>query len=184
MAEGASKHTGRRKLTVEQQHFIVTQLACYTQLRDVAAEFEEEFGFTVERNVIGRYDPTKRYNTTLSKKLVDLFFATRKNYEQGLLDMHPISKKVYRVDRLGRMFERAYDRGNHPLAAQLLKQAADEVSEIREHKEKARRWGQGDRIPPDEAEDFDDSETEVENMKQVLTDFVKSALGSPSAAKH
>ena len=181
MAAGAKKSDGKRKLTIQQQHFIVSRLACYTQIKDVQTEFEEEFGFPVDRNLVGRYDPTKRYNDRLGQKLVDLFHTTRKNYEDGLLAMHPISKRVYRVDKLGKMFERAYEKGNHPLAAQFLKQAADEVEEIQDRKRKAKRWGQQDNVPPDQADEFDGSEVESESLREILADALGKALSLPGS---
>ena len=189
MAKAPTKPTGKRKLTIEQQHFLVTRLACYTTVRDVQEEFLAEYDEPIDRNLVGRYDPTKRYTTSLGKNLVELFNATRKNYEAGLLDMHPISKRVYRIDKLGKMFERAYDSKNMPLAAQFLKQAAEEVGELASHKDKARRYSQGDRLPPDSPDapaeaGYDGGDVELGSLRQMLVDVLTDVMPPASASKH
>lgn len=174
------KRGAPRKLTTEQQHFIVNRLACYTSIIDTQKEFEAEYGEPIDRNLVGRYDPTRRYTAKLGQRLVELFYATRKNYEDGLLAMHPISKKVYRVDQLGRMFERAYDKGNHPFAAQLLKQAAEEVAQLDDRKAKDRRWGRDTQAAEAEDDNGDSVEVEVEldNMRAVLADTLSGILAA------
>lgn len=181
MAEGEKlgRRGAQRKLTTEQQHFIVTQLACYVSIVDIQGEFEKTYGEKIDRNLVGRYDPTRAYSRSLAQKLVELFNATRKAYEEGLLGLHPISKRTFRVERLGRMFEKTYDKGNIPLAASLLKQAADEMAEMPGAKQAAARGKQNDQAP--ESDGFDGSEVELGNLREVLTDAIGRALGKTSA---
>jgi len=170
--------TAKLRLNSEQKHLIVAQLACYVRTPEIVDEFEKTYGIRLERNHVQRYDPTKSWNRDLGASLTELFFKIRKDYEEGLLQMHPISKRVYRIDHLGKMFEHAYDKKNHPLAAQLLKQAADEMSALPSGRNPKGKPGGAsqDEADAEESAGFDAGEVEVENMRQVLGDAILTAL--------
>lgn len=171
-----------RKLTIEEKHFIVTRLACYWRNVDVVAAFQEEFGRPIERNVIGIYDPTKRFSREgPSGALTKMFYAVREKYDQGLIDLHPISKRAYRVNQLGRMFERTMDKGNVPLAASLLKQAADEMAAIPGAKEADDRRGMRSNAGDD---GFDGGGIESDSMRQILLDAVTRVLDPAASTQH
>ncbi|SKB32515.1 DUF2280 domain-containing protein [Sphingopyxis flava] len=178
---GKANKPDKVRLTSEQKHFIVGQLACYVRIPEVMEEFEKTFGFAVSRNLVGRYDPTRSWNRELSEALTNLFYTTRKNYENSLLGMHPISKRIYRIDKLGSMFERAYDKGNHPFAANLLKQAADEMAEMPGAKQGKGRGAQDDQAP-DEGAGYDGADVEVDTMRQILGDAIVTALNKSANA--
>lgn len=166
------------RLNSEQKHFIVAQLAAYVRPKEIIEEFEQVYGIRLQSNHVLRYDPTRSWNRDLSKTLTDLFFKVRADYEAGLLSLHPISKRVYRVDHLGKMFEHAYEKKNHPLAAQLLKQAADEMSAMPSGKNPKGKPGGAsqDEADAEESAGFDSGEVEIDNMRQVLGDAILTAL--------
>lgn len=170
--------TAKLRLNSEQKHFIVAQLAAYVRIPEIIDEFEKTYGIRLERNNVQRYDPTKSWNRDLGAAMTALFFKIRKDYEEGLLQMHPISKRVYRIDQLGKMFESAYDKKNHPLALQIIKQAADEMSALPSARNPKGRHGavSQDETDAEEAAGFDSGEVEIDNMRQVLGDAILTAL--------
>jgi hypothetical protein len=71
------------------------------------------------------YDPTTRAGRALHPELKELFFESRKKATEDL-DSIPSYHKAVRLRRLDNMITLAIERGNMPLAAQLLEQAAKE----------------------------------------------------------
>jgi hypothetical protein len=105
--------------------FIVQQLACFYGPSQVVKAVKEEFGIEVSRQRVHFYDPTKRAGRALNEELKALFFETREKAKQDL-DSIPSYHKAIRLQRLDAMITTAIERGNVPLAAQLLEQAAKE----------------------------------------------------------
>lgn len=105
---------------------IVQALACYDTPSQVAKFVKDEFGLDVPRQQVAMYDPTKPAGKGLSAKLAQIFHATREAFLKDVSNI-PVSKQSYRLRVLQRAVERAEARGNAPLVAQLLEQAAKEV---------------------------------------------------------
>lgn len=105
---------------------IVQALACYDTPSQAAEMVKQEFGITLPRQQVALYDPTKPSGKNLSKKLADIFHATRKAFLTDTAQI-PISQQAFRLRALHREFERAQARGNTAMVAQLLEQAAKEV---------------------------------------------------------
>lgn len=105
--------------------YIVQSLACFDTISRVAKAVREEFGVDVSPQQCERYDPTKRAGSTLSKKYREIFERTR---EEFLKDTSRIgaSHRAVRLRKLDRAIGIAEERGNIPLMAQLLEQAAKE----------------------------------------------------------
>lgn len=75
---------------------------------------------------VAAYDPTKAAGKNLSKKLADMFYATRKAFLEDVATI-PIAQQAYRLRVLQRNLERADNRGNAAMVSTLLEQAAKEV---------------------------------------------------------
>ena len=105
--------------------FIVQRLARFDMPSQVVKAVKEEFGLDVTRQRVHFYDPTTRAGRALAPELKELFFKTREKAKQDL-DSIPSYHKAVRLQRLDVMISVAIERGNMPLAAQLLEQAAKE----------------------------------------------------------
>lgn len=105
---------------------IVQWLACYDTPTQVAQQVKEDFNLDVTRMQVSAYDPTKVSGRSLSKKLSDLFYATRKAFLEDVATI-PIAQQAYRLRVLQRNLERADTRGNAAMVSTLLEQAAKEV---------------------------------------------------------
>jgi hypothetical protein len=106
--------------------FIVQALACYDSPTTVADAVREEFGITVDRFHVARYDPTKVAGRDVAAKWRAMHAATRKAFLEDVGQI-PIAQRAVRVRMLGRLVDKAVERKNAPLAAQLLEQVAKEV---------------------------------------------------------
>ncbi|MBX9853906.1 MAG: DUF2280 domain-containing protein [Gemmatimonadaceae bacterium] len=115
------------RLTEEVQAFVVDRLAMYDTPSTVAAAVKEAFGITISRQQAEAYDAT-RSGKKPSAKWIRRFHATRQQYRERVDDVG-IAHRAVRMRRLERMANRAEERGNLPLAAQLLEQAAKEMGE-------------------------------------------------------
>jgi hypothetical protein len=113
-------------LSDEIKTFIVQSLACYLQPSQVVEAVKANFDVVVDRRQVQYYHPERGGD---DKRLPDrwrnLFSETRRRYDSDIASI-PISKLSYRLSRLQRMSEHAEDAGNLTLAADLLKQAAQD----------------------------------------------------------
>ncbi|NKF21589.1 DUF2280 domain-containing protein [Solimonas marina] len=125
----------KSKLPDEVKAFIVQGLACYDAPSVVAEAVKQEFGIVVTRQSVEQYDPNKRAGKNLSEKWRVLFDATRKEFKTKTNDI-PIANKAVRLRTLQRMVDKAESMKNLPLAAQLLKQAAEEVGDVYTNRQK------------------------------------------------
>ena len=112
-------------LTAEQQTFIVVRLACFESLKEIGAELKEEFGIEVDKRQIQNYDAT-RGGKKPGTRWVTLFEETRKRFLTDVSDI-PIANMAVRLRRLERLYTRTEEGKNTPLAADLLKQAAQDI---------------------------------------------------------
>lgn len=114
------------KLDVKVKRYIVRLLACYDTPSQVAKAVKEEFGVDVTRMQVQVYDPTKAQGQQLSKDLRELFESERADFTTNV-EKIPIASQSFRLRSLARMHAQAEEKGNTPLAAQLLEQAAKEI---------------------------------------------------------
>lgn len=128
------------KLTDDVKNAIVQGLACYDTPSQVAEMVKNEFGTSITRQQCERYDPNKINGEKLAKRWRDIFSATREAFlkEVGSIG---IAHRAVRLRRLDRMSNRAEERGNMPLAAQLIEQAAKEVGDTFTNKVKNEHSG-------------------------------------------
>lgn len=136
------------KLNEEQQTFLVTAIACFDGPKIVAEAIKKEFGVTITPQAVEKYDPTKRAGRNLHVKWRKLFEETRKRFLQDSSDV-PVAHRAYRLRTLQRMVDTAETKGNYPLAAQLLEQAAKEVGDAYTNRQKHELTGKdGKDLPP------------------------------------
>lgn len=112
------------KLTQEVQAFIVQQLACFLTPSEVAAAVSEEFGVEIGRQQAWKYSPAN--NPDLAPKWRAMFEATRAAFVAETATIG-IAHRAYRLRRLESYVHRAEETKRYGLAAQLLKQAAEEM---------------------------------------------------------
>lgn len=110
----------------EVKRFIINALAAFDTPSQVADAVKEEFGLTVSRQAVEAHDPTKHAGRKLASKWRDLFEASRTGFINEATQV-PIAHRSTRLRALHRMAQNAERKGNYPLAAQLHKQAAEEM---------------------------------------------------------
>jgi hypothetical protein len=109
--------------------FIVRALACYDAPSVVADQVNQEFGITIPRQQVEKYDPTKHAGKGLSRKWRDLFETARAEWRKGATEV-PIANRVFRLRVLDRLASKAERMKNMGLTLQVLEQAAKEVGDV------------------------------------------------------
>jgi len=110
----------------EVKRFIINALAAFDSPSQVSAAVKDEFGIDVARQVVEAHDPTKSAGRKLATKWREIFEASRKGFIEEATAV-PIAHRSTRLRALFRMAQAAERKGNYPLAAQLHKQAAEEM---------------------------------------------------------
>ena len=110
----------------EVKRFIINALAAFDSPSQVSAAVKDEFGIDVARQVVEAHDPTKFAGRKLATKWREIFEASRKGFIEEATAV-PIAHRSTRLRALFRMAQAAERKGNYPLAAQLHKQAAEEM---------------------------------------------------------
>lgn len=110
----------------EVKRFIINALAAFDTPSQVVAAVKEEFGLDVTRQAVEGHDPTKHAGRSLAPKWREMFEAARTTFINEATQV-PIAHRSTRLRALDRMAKAAEKRGNFPLAAQLHKQAAEEM---------------------------------------------------------
>lgn len=113
-------------LKEEAKLLLVQSLACFDTPTQAAELVKQELGIAISRMQAAAYDPTKPAGRNLSEKWRAVFDSTREKFLSDVASV-PIAHQAFRLRALQRQFERAEARGNTPLAAQLLEQAAKEM---------------------------------------------------------
>lgn len=108
--------------------FVTQALACFDTPSRAAKAVREEFGVEVSPQACERYDPTKRAGATLSKKYREIFERTREEFLNDTSRIG-IAHRAVRLRKLATAVDKAEERGNLPLMAQLLEQAAKEAGD-------------------------------------------------------
>lgn len=123
------------KLTEEARAFVVQSLAMFDPPSVVAKAVKQEFGLTITPQGCEAYNPLKRAGAKLADKWKAMFNATRKTFLEDTAEIG-ISHRTVRLRALQRMVDKAETQGNVSLAAQLLKQAAEEMGDAYTNKRK------------------------------------------------
>jgi hypothetical protein len=112
------------QLTDEEKTLVVQELACFATPSEAAAAVAETFGTTPDRMQCWKYHPD--HNPQLPEKWRLLFTATREKFLADTAAVG-IAHRNFRLRRLDAYLRHAESKKNHPLAIQILKQAAEEV---------------------------------------------------------
>lgn len=104
--------------------FIVQALACRDTPQEVVTLVKQEYDIEVTRSQCQNYDPTKYSGRNLSKKYVELFYETRKKFDEGLIDI-PIANKHFRLRQYDKLL--AKNSKNVVMSLSILKQAAQDL---------------------------------------------------------
>lgn len=116
----------QRTLSEDVQLFIVGELAMFRSPSQVAESVKEEFGIQITRQLAESYNPERRAGSSVSEKLREVFYATRRRFLRRLTD-RPMYHQAYRLAELHRQYLRADAAGNTVEARAALEQAAKEV---------------------------------------------------------
>lgn len=114
------------RITDDVRTFIVQALACFDTPSQVVEAVHQEFGLRITRQNVEKYDPTKVSGAKVAPKWRALFEAARKSFVDDSSQI-AIAHRSTRLRALQRMATAAEAKGNYPLAAQLHKQAAEEM---------------------------------------------------------
>lgn len=113
-------------MTDEVKAFVVQALASFDTPSQVVEAVKAEYGLTLTPQGVQSYDPTKHTGRNLSAKWRVLFEKARKAFVEDSSGI-PIAHRSTRLRALQRMAAKAEAAKNYPLAAQLHKQAAEEM---------------------------------------------------------
>lgn len=114
------------KLSDEAKTYIVQALACFDTPSQVADSVNKEFGLSVTRQHVAKYDPTKVAGAKVAPKWRAAFERARQTFIDDTAQI-AIAHRSTRLRALQRMATAAEAKGNYPLAAQLYRQAAEEM---------------------------------------------------------
>lgn len=104
---------------------VVLRLARFEKAADVARWLKADYGLDCPISQLVQYDASKPAFTA-SDKYRQVFEAGRKAFLHDVAVV-PAAQQAYRLNMLQRGVESAASKGNWPLVAQLLEQAAKEV---------------------------------------------------------
>lgn len=108
--------------------FIVNSLAAFDTPKQVADAVKAEFDVVVSRQAVEAHDPNKRAGSKLAEKWRVMFADSRDKFINDATAI-PIAHRSTRLRALHRMATKAEAASNMALAAQLHKQAAEEMGD-------------------------------------------------------
>jgi hypothetical protein len=113
-------------MTDEIRVFVIQALASFDTPSQVVDAVKQEYGVHMTPQAVQAYDPTKYAGRKLKPKWRAIFEKARKAFVDDSSSI-PIAHRSTRLRALQRMAAKAESKGNFPLAAQLHKQAAEEM---------------------------------------------------------
>lgn len=114
-------------LNDEQKTWIVTQWAMMVPIAQILKGFEEQFGAKISANQARDYNPvTARTRGKTVVKWKMLHDHIRHKFLTKIAEI-PIANAAVRLHRLEQLCVGAMSKGNAPLAAEIIEQAAKEV---------------------------------------------------------
>lgn len=156
--------------------FIVKGLATYMTPSEVAEAVNQEFGITITRQQVAKYDPYKAAGINLAQKWKDLFKQFRDDFNNDIQAI-PIANKAYRLNMLDRMARDAEKSKNRPLAAALAEQAAKEMGDVFTNKQKVDNISSDGSMSPKEKPDY--SGLTDDELRQYIA--LESKVGSTTS---
>jgi hypothetical protein len=126
----------KKRLTNEQQTFIIQCLARFKTPSETQELARINFDIEITRQSVETYDPTTHAGRNLRAKLQALFWEMREKFLEEIAAID-VSHKVVRLRELSELYHHAKKIKNYVVAAARLEQAAKEVGGIytnkREH---------------------------------------------------
>lgn len=131
------------KLTNELKEYVVQRLAAYDSAGAIMRSLREDFGITMTRASIERYDPTR--SPRCPQRWRELFFATRQAILDGKAARGAASAAVrlrWRED----MVQQALEAKDYAVADRILNSIAREVGDLRQMPHNPDRLSDDDRL--------------------------------------
>lgn len=113
------------RLSEPVQLYITTALATYTSVSEVMRQVQQVFGVRTTMLQVIHYDAARPY-CTAAKKWRDIFHQTRTEFLKTAA-RDGIARLEVRLSTLQRLAVKAEEQGNLKLAADLLRQAAEDA---------------------------------------------------------
>lgn len=111
-----------KKLTTEQQTYIIQSLACFMAPSEIIEAVREEFKVTITHANVRDYNPSN--NEQLAEKWKALYEETRRAYLKEVASIG-VFHRTYRLHQIQKLYHQAGK--NIILKKELLEQAAKEV---------------------------------------------------------
>jgi hypothetical protein len=111
----------RGKLTVEQQLYVVEELARYRRPSDIVVAVRETFGVEITRQTVHGYHP--EFNPKLGNRWREAFAEARERFKADR-DAHPVACLSYRLQEISRIY---LDARSPAFQLRALEQAAREM---------------------------------------------------------
>lgn len=137
--------------------YVVQRLACYETPKQVVEGVKEEFDVDMSTQHTYKYDPTRVSGQSMGEELKELFYKTRKEFNENV-SLIPIAQKAYRVQCLLEMQTKTMAKGNYALASSLLEQAAKEMGEAYTNRQKVDHVSSDGSMTPREAVQLTDEQ--------------------------
>lgn len=115
-----------KQMSDEVKAFVIQGLAAFDSPSQVADAVKQEYGVEMTPQAVQAYDPTKYAGRNVAPKWKVEFEKARKAFVEDSSSI-PIAHRSTRLRALQRMAAKAESMKNFPLAAQLHKQAAEEM---------------------------------------------------------
>lgn len=115
--------------------FITESLACFETHSEIIRLVKENFGLTVTYQALQHYDPTKVNGKQLAPEFKEIFEKRREEFRKNT-DSIPVANKAFRLQELNKLYRRASEKNNVPLAANILEQASKEAGDAFTNKHK------------------------------------------------
>lgn len=115
-----------RKLTDEQQAYVVKRLAVYDKPAAIAQGVEDAFGVTISPQAVEHYDPERPAGHDLAPQWRAVFHEARKAYIASTADIGHMDKPL-RMRLRERMALAAWEEGSYKIANEILDSIAKEA---------------------------------------------------------
>ncbi len=126
-----------QKLNQAQKTFIVQRVAMYDTPSQVAEAVKEEFGLTIDRQLVRTYNPEQ---VEVAAKWKAIFDASRKSFLDSVAEI-PVAHRSVRLRILDRLRHKAENESNYSLVCQILEQVAKEVGDVYTNRQKLEHMG-------------------------------------------
>jgi hypothetical protein len=121
--------TTRVYLSSTVKNFIVRCAACGDVSSEIVARVKEEFGITVSRQQVMRYDPRTESGSHLSAGLLELYRVTREKFLSELETIDSAHREI-RLRRLDMLYAEAVKAGQWKTATVILAECRKQMADL------------------------------------------------------